>query len=695
MILKDENQVFNLMDTNGRRNDVINALQGYISILNDIQNIKMMKWDRIPNSLAQYEFYRQAIELSPDVFQQHGPYDELIELIRKESALFNAINDLDTKWINDNYLKYKSILDKFDSGIEDRARHYTNTLVKLGFTNKSREISLAGKSLLNSKNIKKDKFEKLLPIDGINIVYLRQLMKLQIFNGNKDTYYSPFNLALYILLKYEKISEKTFLEIIQGMNPYIDVENIDNLIENYLEGDILKNRKVKIPNEINTIKKLEKDVFKKYFKNKKSSQTIEVYWKYYDLIYLAYQTKEKNNLKILLDFYKANKDMLNKAFGKGKNIFSKNYEEINSVDEIFESNNRIKEENINVMLYKEFILSKLLDSIREYSDTTKRIFKATGIISFENGIVELKYKEVMSCLFEINEIFKRIVVKKNNYLDKKYIDEYFLNNNSIYQILQDNNYDINIIEKKLARNFSDISIDDIPNMMKNKRRKEFEKYIDEKYPLEKVKDILLLFNNRINDEKIKNIVSTNATVPTIYEYIVGIAWYYFSDKKIDIISSFNLTLSADFEPLVHAGGGKGDIVIYDNNMVIMLEATLMNANSQKRGEWEPVLRHSVNLKVEEEANGKDVITFFIADNFDQNTINIWKAIASVPLQSSTNKEQYTDNVTIMPISTNELIILLQKSHEYQKIINKICTSFKKEKSEFDINWREKIINNII
>ncbi len=28
-----ENQVFNLMDTNGRRSDVVNALQGYLRIL--------------------------------------------------------------------------------------------------------------------------------------------------------------------------------------------------------------------------------------------------------------------------------------------------------------------------------------------------------------------------------------------------------------------------------------------------------------------------------------------------------------------------------------------------------------------------------------------------------------------------------------------------------------------------------------
>lgn len=33
-----EGQIFNLMDTNGRRNDVINALQGYLTILDDIQN---------------------------------------------------------------------------------------------------------------------------------------------------------------------------------------------------------------------------------------------------------------------------------------------------------------------------------------------------------------------------------------------------------------------------------------------------------------------------------------------------------------------------------------------------------------------------------------------------------------------------------------------------------------------------------
>lgn len=54
-------QVFNLMDTNGRRNDVINAIQTYLSILNEIQTEKHWNWDCVPKSAAQFEFYKQAV----------------------------------------------------------------------------------------------------------------------------------------------------------------------------------------------------------------------------------------------------------------------------------------------------------------------------------------------------------------------------------------------------------------------------------------------------------------------------------------------------------------------------------------------------------------------------------------------------------------------------------------------------------
>ena len=86
-----EGQIFNLMDTNGRRNDVINALQGYLTILDDIQNEQKMNWASMPESLAQYEFYRQAnVVIMPvntdelsSLIDKSSEYDEIISKVHK------------------------------------------------------------------------------------------------------------------------------------------------------------------------------------------------------------------------------------------------------------------------------------------------------------------------------------------------------------------------------------------------------------------------------------------------------------------------------------------------------------------------------------------------------------------------------------------------------------------------------------
>ena len=117
----------------------------------------------------------------------------------------------------------------------------------------------------------------------------------------------------------------------------------------------------------------------------------------------------------------------------------------------------------------------------------------------------------------------------------------------------------------------------------------------------------------------------------------------------------------------------------------------------KRGEWEPVLRHSINLKIEEELNGQNrkVTSFFIAENFDYNTINIWKAIASVPLESSIYRDRFTDNVVIMPINNDELASLMDKSNEYDDIVDKVRGLFEIDNPDFDMEWRNKFISQIL
>lgn len=701
-----EGQIFNLMDTNGRRNDVINALQGYLSILNDVQNIQKMKWASMPESLAQYEFYKQAIALSPDIFSKHGPYDKLLEELENNYEFASAVESKDIDWIQRNSITYPKLIKQFDLGIEDRARHYTSNLVKLGFTDENREISLVGTLLLDLKKLKKDTLEKMLPIDGVNIVYLRQLMKLRLFDNDKEHFYSPFNLAIFSLLKRHRLSENEFFELVQGLNPYSDFSNIENYVANYKEGDIVADITIDIPAELKTSNRVTETVFRENYKNRKSTTVVDIYWKYYNLLFDFVENPNSDTVDRLLAFYENNKAILNKAFGQGQNIFLQKTGERPSVTNFEKQYRNMFQGNLNIYLYKQFSLSKILDQIREYSDTTKRIFKATGIISFDNGFVELAYRELCACIFEEEMIRKKISgcigEELNSYYDsyeeyEEGINSYFCNVTSLSEILEYYEEDTKKVEDNIRKEFPGMTIKEIPVIVADKRRKEFAEFIDKNYPSEKVKNILALFRDRNNDKKIKNMVSLDATVPTIYEYMVGIAWYYFSGKKIDILGSYNLTLSANFEPLVHAGGGQGDIVIYEKNRVIMLEATLMNASSQKRGEWEPVLRHSINLKVKEESakTGREVTSFFIADNFDYNTINIWKAVASVPLQSSIDKDKFTDNVVIMPINTDELSLLIDKSSEYDEILSKVHKLFEIDKINFDINWRDKFMDAIV
>lgn len=699
-------QIFNLMDTNGRRNDVINALQGYLAVLDDIQNVQKMEWDSMPGSLAQYEFYRQAIELSPDIFGKHTPYDRLLEALSDNSEFAAAVENRDIDWIRKNSSKYSKLIGQFDLGIEDRARHYTSNLVKLGFADENRVISPAGDSLLNLKRSAKDELEKLLPVDGVNIVYLRQLMKLRLFDDKEERFYSPFNLAIYALLKRTRLSENEFSELVQGLNPYSDFTDIEQYVINYKEGDIVSDISIDIPAELKTADRITEAVFREYYKNRKSASAVTVYWKFYVLLFDYKENPNADKADELLAFYEKNRQMLNKAFGRGENIFVQKTGESPSLTFVHKQNRSMPDANLNIYLYTQFTISKVLDQIREYSDTTKRIFKAAGIIHFDKGFVELAYREICTCIFEEKIIKQRIAGKISGESCSGYdsyskyeegTGSYFCSVTPLSQILGYSEEKTQEIEDNIQEKFSGASMEAISVWIADRRKKEFSEFIEENYPVSKVKDILSWFRDRKNDKKIKNAVSPDTTVPTIYEYIVGIAWYYFSGKRIDILGSYNLTLSADFEPLVHAGGGQGDIVIYEDEKVVMLEATLMNAGSQKRGEWEPVLRHSINLKVEEETTrtGRMVTTFFVADNFDYNTINIWKAVAAVPLQSSTAKDKFTDNVVIMPVNTDELSLLMDRSSEYDEIIEKVHELFEVDKSSFDINWRETFMSAIV
>ena len=154
----------------------------------------------------------------------------------------------------------------------------------------------------------------------------------------------------------------------------------------------------------------------------------------YNLIYVFNQKRDNESFETLLNYFESEKEILKKAFCKGKNIFSNRRVAINNPNDFIEKNREIFDGNINENLYVEFIKSKQLDAIHEYSDTTKRILKATGIISFDNGYVELAYKELLKHIFKDeyikDKIFGNIEDELSQYFEV--YDEYEIGIESYY-----------------------------------------------------------------------------------------------------------------------------------------------------------------------------------------------------------------------------------------------------------------------
>ena len=123
--------------------------------------------------------------------------------------------------------------------------------------------------------------------------------------------------------------------------------------------------------------------------------------------------------------------------------------------------------------------------------------------------------------------------------------------------------------------------------------------IDSKFTDEKLLKILSLIANR-EDTEIQKLVTDNADIPTIFEYVLGILWYKLSHRQSNVLDFMKLSLDVDLLPKTHAAGDDADIVYeYPTSATypahsLLLEATLTERTNQRRMEMEPVSRHLGN-----------------------------------------------------------------------------------------------------
>ena len=720
MKLQSNEQIFNLYDTNGRRSDVLNAYKIYLRIIKDLKINLHNPWAAYPNSLNQYRFYKRAVNDSVGIFKEHPQFDHFENYLKKHTDFNKKFHSLDSSldftkpvYTNKNNKEY-TLGTILDNGIESRARHYTNSLSNMGFVNNNRELTPAGKALLAPSEFDLDLLEKSLNLAPDNILMLRQILKVRIYNKNGNCYYSPGKFALYLILKKFKDVDiykvSNFMKLIQLVSPTgkYTINKIENHLKNHGFNDLLFYliRKGNIDKSgaecIESLgdKKIPKKDFENIFTNRKSSSTIDIYFSFYKILcdFIESGKCQKNycNLKRLFSNSKS-KDALKKAFGYGKSIFKIKSK---TLLKDFLANNHDHElltctsfRELNQVFYNCFILSKTKDRLKENISETKYLLEATGLFKTKSGTISIRNQD----FFENKEIISNL---REDILNSEYFQNYesgvsspFGELNSLTEILKINENDVKKQIESVVKKYNLHDADSLDKYLEKKKDKEFNCFVKKTFPKDKVFNLLNMFKDRNNDEKIRNRVTNQADIPTIFEYISGLAWYYLSDKQYSLMDSFRLTLDANFLPLTHAGGGDGDIIINYKDYIIMIEATLMNKQAQKRGEWEPVLRHSANLSIDSD---KPSTTLFLADDLDSNTINIWRAVATIPLESSNHAGKFTNSVVkIMPLKIDDFITFSKDlNFTSKKLIQAIDDSYTSLKNKsFDTKWREEIIEN--
>ena len=105
---------------------------------------------------------------------------------------------------------------------------------------------------------------------------------------------------------------------------------------------------------------------------------------------------------------------------------------------------------------------------------------------------------------------------------------------------------IKALNEGLKLNISDISQAKL--VYSSNRYQRFEKLVDKKFSDEKLLLLLELFEKR-DDKKIQEMVSDNADIPTIFEYVLGVLWYKISERKGRILDYLKLSLDADLLPV--------------------------------------------------------------------------------------------------------------------------------------------------
>ncbi|CAK1241534.1 hypothetical protein R82265_HNDDMDAM_00788 [Fructobacillus cardui] len=722
MKLSNETSAFRIGDTSFRRADYDTSIP---EILKSLDENKKQQ-----NSWSNYKGE------SKQIVQQRW-YDDLVE----STSLFERQKSDKNERTNDGL----------------RARTLVQAISKLGFTN-GNDLTPIGQALVSESTKPLDALERIINLDSLSSTFLRQLLKVRIYSGHdslsEQKYFSPFLYTLEFLLHFDRVPSRDMNYILEGIRPSMTKEELVALRDDYSkvysgeeefftyyynhftkhistnedDENIAERLLIEIETFINegmtlevfTDKYLDNpyyiEKFGSIFKNSKGSTYVKRYAGFLFLLITARVKKNDESIIALIKEYQSSdvKTSINSAFGR---------EAIVARGNTFEKFNQNQNQNYRKQLlagkpgsklwlgtykeiYSQFILEKFINNVSEYADLITRYLNVSRIISSENKLYKLRLKPLFSELFKYTENIWLGSDNRKKYEEDR--DGIFKTEQTLSEILGIGNIKLTQIIKNEIRKANIESSSSIKNeadlvkYYRHNESQEFYEMVEQKFPRNKTIQILrdiVAYDGRKGsaaDNRVMDQVTHNVNTPSIFEYMLGIAWWYLTDKNVNIYFAYNLRLDSNFMPTGAASGGQGDIEIDYNDFGLLLEATVQNKNSQKAGEMEPVIRHTVNLNTRTSIKKKPWYGLFVATELDNNVVNIFRSVQWITLEDSSNKELVTEGVGIFALTTFELIKLLEKGTRMDsKIIEVFKSTLSSEPQKISLGWRELCVSQLL
>jgi len=292
-------------------------------------------------------------------------------------------------------------------------------------------------------------------------------------------------------------------------------------------------------------------------------------------------------------------------------------------------------------------ISRYFNNLNDYYQQNRYYLDLTGIFTFSAESVSL------------SEIFK-VVLKSSTYADiLRQISVCDINKSSLNHLFEEDEI------KSIFKEHGVESSYDLNQLQYKENKLKLEKLLKERFTKESIiKNIIPFFKTR-EDEHIQKEVTIKATVPTIFEYVVAIAWYYIDNKNIDFILKAGLSLDANMLPKSHAVGGSSDFKIDYDDHALMIEVTLTDSTNQRRAEMESVSRHLGNILLSlEEEKRKKSYGIFIAPHLDKNVLNDFRTRQVSFWEGNTS---FVKGMDILALDTDDLISVLKSNKTYQEL----------------------------